>query len=233
MGNPENLTRLLQFGSLFQNNLNCICGVFYDTAKILYYKQKRKSERLKTPYILKQNDISHVIGLTHYHYKKNKKINLHNGIYLLSKSLTETQALEYYQNNLIGKTKDIHGQSVIIDEDGICFLYKDNATGFHDIAPENYVEPRGRRLPWIRYTIENSKEIYKQDGPSRSLFFYVFEFEIPMSSQSNAIDYFVVVLKSERGKDLKFLTAYPVNKYNQFLNKIEEFYPYQHQAPKI
>src|SRR5690349_17469840 len=91
----------------------------------------------------------------------------------------------------MGTVTDKYGREVIIDEDGIRSVYKDPESGEHDISSANYEEVRGKRLPWIRHTVQNSDAVYVEEEPIgrsgiRRKYFYVATVTIKLQKSTRA-----------------------------------------------
>ncbi len=212
------LSRVLEYSKLLSEaNKKSVLDIFYDAAKLIYYKQKHS----KKPQ-LKSKEIARCLNLVYYHHKHDNKIEVSGGLSEnMGREFSEKEALEYYQNRVMGTVKDTLGQDVLIDEMGMDFLYED-----HDINPENYRQARGKRLPWIQHVIKNTKEIYTKQERNTLLYVYVSKFMIRFNGQEN-LSWFLVFAKKRKDidKTLAFLTAIPVDRYNGFLSKLESMHP--------
>lgn len=221
MPHVRKLTTLLR--NIFHENLPYICEVYYDSAKIIYFKQKRIAHRLK------RVDFSRAISLMQYHYMNNKTASCVGQLGALLGQCSEGDALKYYDQIICGNITDRNGDIITIEKNGFDFLYKDPTQNKHTVDPNFYVETRGKRLPWITHTVQKSKEIYRKDERLWTTYMYVHTFEIPISGQPSVKNFFVVITRKETGKNLRFITAYPIFKKNNFLSTLEEFYPYRAQ----
>jgi hypothetical protein len=212
------LSRVLEYSKLLSEaNRKLVLDIFYDAVKLIYYKQKHN----KKPQ-LKSKEVARCLNLIYYHHKHDNKIEVKDGLAEnMGREFSEQEALEYYQNRVMGTVKDTLGQDVLIDEMGMDFLYED-----HDIKPEHYRQARGKRLPWIRHVIKNSKEIYTKQERNTLLYVYVSKFMIRFNGQEN-LSWFLVFAKKRKDidKTLAFLTAIPVERYNGFLSKLESMHP--------
>lgn len=133
----------------------------------------------------------------------------------------EADALKYYEEKVMGTVKDSRARQIVIDEDGMKSLYKDPVSGKHHVATENYEDVRGKRLPWIRFTLEHSTAIYVAEetiaGVFRRSFLYTAIVSIPIKPKPQ-VSYYVVVVREEKNGNLRFLTAYSMFKRNKFLS---------------
>lgn len=91
------------------------------------------------------------------------------------------------------------------------------------MAPENYEEGRGKRLPWIRHAICNSEAIYVSEetvqGTFRRSYLYTATVSIPIQPKDQ-VQYYVVVIREGKNANLTFVTAYSMFKRNNFINAI-------------
>jgi hypothetical protein len=141
----------------------------------------------------------------------------------------EGKALTYFGNSVVGVVADVHARKIEIEDAGMRYLYKEKGTGKHAIDPENYESIRGKRLPWIRHVLSNSRSIYQADayphGKLRRSYLYASLVSIPTpSGPANA--YFIVVVSENPNGLLTFVTAYPIDRHNKFLKRIEECTPF-------
>jgi hypothetical protein len=204
-----------------------IYGVFAEAAIILAAKHKRMGKP-----ILKRSEISKALLLTHYlqtnnstFYANRDDMNRFLGI----GPLTEGQAIDYYQEELIGEVYDINKREIIIDERGLNFLYKSkDSQAHHDesMDPKNYQEYRGKRLPWIKPIIRNTKCILIRDREVFIEYFYTGRVLIPHPEGTHE-NHFLVVVKKNKGEPARFVTAYYTDKYRMFLRKVEPFEPFK------
>jgi len=142
----------------------------------------------------------------------------------------EANALEYYDSKVMGEVQDKYGRKVKIDEDGMKSLYKEPTSGKHIVATENYEEGRGKRLPWIRHTLENSESIYVSEetvqNTFRRSFLYTAIVSIPIQPKPQ-VSYYVVVIREGKNAELRLVTAYSMFKRNKFLSVIALTKPYK------
>ena len=189
-------------------------SVIYDAVKLIYCRQKE----FRKP-TLKPKEIALCIELVYFHRLRSKEFMVKDRLAENFGTITEKEALEYYEKKVMGICVDRLGDPVEIDELGMDFLYQD-----HDLN-KPYLEYRGKRLPWIQHTISTSREIYTSDEEGYEQFYYVNSYVIPLSMGKTDHCYFVVIIRKRRDKSLGFLTAFPVIKYNQLLSKMARWRP--------
>ncbi|MDE2223483.1 MAG: hypothetical protein KGK03_10495, partial [Candidatus Omnitrophica bacterium] len=198
-------------------NRATLIDIYYDAAKLIYYKQTHS----KKPQ-LKPKEIARCLNVVFYHQRHGQPVEVTGELLEnFGGDFSEERALKYYQERVIGSVQDQLGQTVTIDEAGMDFLYEN-----HEIKSENYRQTRGKRLPWIQYVLRNTKEIYtKQEGNSY-LYIYVTKFLLPLKTHT-AVTWFLVFTKKRKDidKSLALLTAIPVDRYNGFLSKLESMTP--------
>lgn len=218
LSSDKNLCRLIENTNVLSPvNRQTVIDIFYDAIKLIYYKQShmKKSQ-------LKPKEIARCLNLIYYHHLCSKPVNVTGKLAEnMGRDFPEADALRYYQDQVMGRVTDCLGQEVVIDEMGMDLLYDG-----HDADSGKYLQARGKRLPWIQFTIQNTSEIYtKQEGNSL-LYIYVSKFIIPIPFDT-ATDWFLVLCRKRKdiAKTLAFLTAIPVARYNGFLSKLESMNP--------
>ncbi|HEV7673876.1 MAG TPA: hypothetical protein VGQ12_05035 [Candidatus Angelobacter sp.] len=218
MNPSEKLMKLLASGLLSAKNAERIARVFCDATKIVYERQKQ----LKKPQ-LKMKEISSALVLAESLHSQAFRFEATGHLAENFGQFDEGKALTYYDQKVIGTVKDIHGRSIVIDDDGMRSLYKDPESGKHIVAAENYEEGRGKRLPWIRFTLQNSHAIYVSDkrinGAFRRVFLFTAIVSIPLDPKPQ-VSYYVVVVRERKNGDLQFVTAYSMFQINKFLSII-------------
>jgi len=215
--------------------------VFYVTMKALYFKHKRKTEiyeesrkrkhkKYKGIFRLKRQDVSNAMTLVDFHLSNYEEIEVKDELAENFGVVSEGEALKYFDLYVEGIVKDIHNREVMIDEEAIRFMYKDSKTQEHSISSENYEEIRAKRLPWIRETLRHAKEIYEVTEKNGMKYLYVREYKVIFKNQDGKIDsninYFLIVVRKETGKPLRFITAFPIDRYVNLLRQIEPGHPY-------
>jgi hypothetical protein len=224
------LHTLLTSNNFSRQNAEKVARVCLDAARLVYERQKqlKKSE-------LKAKEVSAALGLAE---------TLQSGTYrfiavghlaeLFGGHCDEARALAFYESDVIGSVLDIHGRKIEIDEDGMQSLYKDPDTGSHTVTPENYEEVRGKRLPWIRHTLQNSPAIYVVEellGKSgvRRTFLYTATVTIKLH-EGEQTSYYVVVVREGKNNLLRLVTAYSMFKRSGLLRAIALGRLYVHKA---
>lgn len=211
------LQRLMDF-LLSKNNAERLTRVFCDAAKIVHQRQKclNKSQ-------LKMKEISSALTLAESLHSQCFRFEATGELAENFGEITEDRALKYYEEKVMGEVKDVWGRTIIIDEDGMRSLYKEAGTGKHVVAPENYEEGRGKRLPWIRYALQKSDAVYlseeKVQGAFRRTYLYTATVSIPLNPKPQ-VSYYVVVVREGKNALLRLVTAYSMFNRNKFLTII-------------
>ena len=148
--------------------------VFYATMKVLHFKhkrklrlyeesrqRKRKRKKYKGLFRLKRQDISNAMTLVDFHLSNYEEKEVKDELAENFGRVLEADALKYFDYYVEGTVKNIYNREITIDEEAIRFMYKDSETQEHKICSENYEEIRAKRLPWIRETLQHTKEIYE------------------------------------------------------------------------
>jgi hypothetical protein len=143
---------------------------------------------------------------------------------LFGQECDENTAVSYFIEKVLGPVTDKYGRKIEIDEDGLRSLYKDPDTGWHEQTSENYEEVRGKRLPWIRYTLQNSSAVYVVEelvGRSgvRRKFLYTATVTIKLQAGEKT-SYYLVVVKEGKNDLLRLVTAYSMFERSGFLHAI-------------
>jgi hypothetical protein len=214
---------LLESGVLEKGNHERCIRIFYDVAKIVHYRQ----ERLNKPQ-LKMKEIASALTLVEFFHSLTYRFEASGELARNFGQCPEGQAVDYFEHSVMGVVTDSFGRKVAIEESGLKSIYKERFTGKHLIAPENYEEVRGKRLPWIRPVIEKAKSVYRVDeivhGKFRRTFLYTAISSIPVIPKPD-VAYFMVVVSEDLNGNLRFVTAYHVPSHNRFLSRIEPGVP--------
>jgi len=214
-------------------NAQTISHIFYDVFKISYYVLERKKAGVKQaafPAKLKRKEVTRLVKLIDYHHSHDKTyIADHTLTQCFGPNFTEDDALKFFENYVEGDITDRFGRGIHIDlEDGVKFMYKDYARNVHEMKSEYYLAHRGKRLPWIRHTVQNSTNIYTRiDGVQREVM-YLNKYDIPDYSQESNKCYWAVIVKKNRKDKIvpyNFRTAFPILKYNRLLKRLERYHP--------
>ena len=227
--------KLLEVGKVHTfENAQTISHIFYDVFKLSYYALKRKKAGVTvqpgTSVVLGRKEVTKLVKLVDYHHTNDKTFTVgHELRQCFGVRFTEDDALKFFEEYVEGDTKDTVGRPIHIDlEDGIKFMYKNPLTNRHEIKSEYYQPHRGKRLPWIKHTLHNSRNIYtKIDGRDREIM-YICKYDLPSyDGVSNRCYWAVIVKKNKKDKvsPYNFRTAFPIFRYNLLLNRLERYRP--------
>jgi hypothetical protein len=205
----------------------------YQVTLAIRKRKGKKTKLISNPLWLKEKDISSAISLVDFHIKTCREIDVYSNEDLtkLFGTITLDMALKFYDEFLKKATiKDAMGRTIAFDDNGKLFLYKEHTEeGRHIAIPDNYVESRGKRLSWIKPLLANTKEIYREVESSWETFLYVgvFSMKIDANSITERVDrnHFIVVTRKERGKPLRFITAYYMESQQELLKHLEKASP--------
>jgi hypothetical protein len=225
--------------------------IFSLTLQILFFKYKRKCEEYETtleirkrkgkkkklvaanPLLLKEKDISNAISLVDFHLKAKEEIsvNKNKDLMKLFSSVSLDTALKFYDEYLKkGVIKDRMGREIIFDDDGKAFLYKERTEkGRHVASAENYAESRGKRLSWIEPVLSSTRQIYKEIETYWQAYLYVgiLNIQVKMGTimEETHKNHFLVVTRKEKGKPLRFVTAYFMESQSELFKHLEKTVP--------
>ncbi|MBI2069282.1 MAG: hypothetical protein HYT79_01660 [Elusimicrobia bacterium] len=209
---------------LSRPNLRIAVPVFSDAMRMLHHRQERINKQQ-----LKRRDVIGALGLLKFHMEAVHHCDVKLNPLLtqfMGPPINETVALDYYEKSVIGEVMDIYKRKVVIDEDGMRHLYKEKASdGKHVMLPENFLVHRAKRLPWIRYAIENSKEVYRLAEESWVTYAYAMVMVVPTAS-GPINNYFLVIVRGKKNQPFRFVTAYYMEDDDDFLRRIEPFAPF-------
>lgn len=215
---------LLESGVLEKGNHERCVRIFYDVAKVVHYRQ----ERLSKPQ-LKMKEIASALALVEFYHSSMNRFEATRELACNFGPCPEDQAVEYFEQSVMGVITDSFGRKVAIEESGLRSLYKEQYTGKHLVAPENYEPVRGKRLPWIREVIGKAKSVYRVDeivhGKFRRTYLYSAISSIPVKPKPD-VAYFLVVVSEDPNGNLRFVTAYHISSHNRFLSRIEPGVPF-------
>jgi len=219
------------------------------TLQLLFLKYKRKQEEYQTTLeirkrkgkrinpgivlLLKDIDISRAFTLIDFHLRNMKVFDVESNKDLAKNfgSLPLDEAVKYYDYFLKGgDIKDAMGRKIVFQEDGKSFLYKEHTEeGRHVPLPENYSETRGKRLQWIDPVLKNTREIYRQEEKAWITYLYVGIFKIKIEQntpfEKEQLNHFLVVTRQEKGKPIRFVTAYYMDMRKDLLKHLESARP--------
>ncbi len=215
-------------------NARTISCIFYDVLKMAYYAVKRKREGLRKKsaegVCLTRKEITRITKLVDFFHVNDKTHKVdHELSQCFGANFNEADALKFFENFVEGITKDKFGRPINIDlENGTKFMYKNYETGRHELQSQYYLSFRGKRLPWIRHTIHNSKNIYTKIDKDQREIMYVSKYDLPNYDEENNKCYWVVIVKKYKKDKIapyEFKTAFRVSKYNNMLKRLERYKP--------
>lgn len=215
-------------------NARAICNIFYDVLKIAYYALERKKKGAKNQdnfqVVLKRKEITKLVKLIDYHHTHDKVYSMtHELTQCFGHNFSESDALKFFENYVEGDVEDKFGRRIHIDlDDGVKFMYKNYEEDIHEMKSEYYLPNRGKRLPWIRYAIQNTANIYtKIDGEQREIM-YLCKYDLPNYDNEDNECYFAVIIKKNHKDKISpynFRTAFTIFKYNNLLKRLERYQP--------
>ncbi|MFA6577775.1 MAG: hypothetical protein WCU88_01740 [Elusimicrobiota bacterium] len=233
-GQLDALLRVL--GTLDLPNLNIILNHFVEAVKVLKVRQDISSKPQ-----LKPKGVRAALQLIAFHYEKTRDVDVRNdGLnqLLVGRDIGEAEALDFYENKVMGKVLDKGNREIIIDDDGMQYLYKDSQSGKHVVDAANFQSIRAKRMPWIRWAIQNSVEVYfqeveRKDGDqSWHTFGYLQSFMVPYRNRETGAEsfsrnyFFVIVRRKKKNAPLEFVTAYHFDDHESLLKRVAGFEPF-------
>ncbi len=205
-----------------------ISRIYFDTVKISNLKLKTKKEiskKKRKVVSLSRKEIIHILNLVSYFHSNDICLKLNHGSHLTGcyhPTFNEEDAWRYFDCFIKGNINDKFDIRIEFKDDFIRSLYKDEE-GRHNIDSKNFLEVRAKRLPLIRYTIENTPNIYQKIDEKDNLErIYIHRYIDPYKQQ---FYYVVIASKYRKAKNSPFsaLTAFPIFRYNDLLRKIEKY----------
>jgi hypothetical protein len=229
----KELSALLTSSVFSRQNAEKVARVCYDAARLVYERQKRSGKSA-----LKTKEVSNALLLAEtLHASAFRFVAEGALLQLFGEDCSEETAIEYFEKSVMGNVTDKYGRNVVIDEDGVKSLYKERTSGAHIVSLENYEEVRGKRLPWIRHTIENSDAVYVEEEPIgrsgiRRKYFYtaIVTFHI---KEHEYTSYYVVLAREGKNQVLKMVTAFSMFERNGFLHTIAVSQRYVQQNRRV
>ncbi len=213
------LSRALEKG----NHERCV-RIFYDVAKIVHYRQ----QRLNKPQLI-MKEITSALVLADFYHTYTYRFEASGELASNFGHFSEERAVEYFEHFVLGSLTDCYGRMIRIEDSGLRSIYKEKYSGKHILAPENYEAVRGKRLPWIRHVLKNSKSIYQVDelvgGKFRRTYLYTSIASVPVKGTID-LAYFIVIVSEDSNGNLWFVTAYHIQSHNRFLSRIEPTIPF-------
>lgn len=206
----------------------------YEETLLIRKKKHRKRKYHSGPLFLKEKDTSNSISLVDFHLNNCSEIDVSSSQDLMANfgNFPLQDAIKYYEEFLMkdNNVKDIMGRRLIFNEDGKRFLYKEHTEeGKHIVAPENYVEARGKRLCWIKPLFNRTREIYRQTESFWEAFLYVGIFKVKIDSNTvfERIEpqYFLIITRRKSRQPLEFVTAYYMTSQLDLFKHLEQTRP--------
>jgi hypothetical protein len=133
---------------------------------------------------------------------------------LLSKTIEKKDALQYFQQNVTGRHKDILGNTVLIKPADYHFLFKK-----HNPKHPDLLRYKARRMPWIAPTIKYTTRIREQISKGRMNYNYLAYVGVPnfiLGISSYTPEYYCIITRIINCRAI-FITAYPLQE-KQFAN---------------
>jgi len=218
---------------LSEVNLDLVCYIFYDVLQLLHCRLERKAGVGKTPRLLKDvqlkaSEITGILVMVDYLNRTLDTVNVEGQLHeLFGPDYSEDDYLKYFRNYLVGELTDRYERLISITEKAIKYMYKDDSGG-HSVGSSFFETSRGKRVPWIKHTIQNSKCVFKRTTKNKETLLYITKYRIPIENHQSVIDTLLVVVKRgclAKNAPYEFKTAYTVSRHNQVLKKIEACHP--------
>ena len=143
---------------------------------------------------------------------------------LFGQGPTEDDCWKFFDKFVEGEVNDKFSRRIMIDTESLRFIYKDSV-GKHTIKTEFFQSTRGKRLPWIRKTIQDSSCIFKRIEDNEEKLMYIMRYRI-QHRYGEKIDNFIVVVSRNRyakNSPYEFKTAYSLQSYNRVIKTIEPY----------
>ncbi len=223
----KDLNGLLTSPFFSRQNAEKVARVCYDACRLVYERQKHLGKsQLKTKEISAALLLAETLHASAFRFVAEGAL-----AHLFGGDCDEARALDYFGKCVMGTVTDKYGRKVVVDEDGMKSLYKDPATGQHIDITDNYEQVRGKRLPWIRHTLENSDAVYVVEEPLgrsgiRRTYLYTAIVTIRLRNQTEQTSYYVVVVREGKNQVLRMITAYSMDDRDGYLHAISMSYRY-------
>jgi len=211
---------ITSINSLTLPTKNLVIDVFYNVVKVLQFRLSRT----KKPE-LKITEIAGAIYLVQFHYFSAYKVRAEGELARKFGEIEEEDAVRFFKEFVVGEVTDQYGRKIIINENRISHLYKDGEEA-HIPLPEYFQPSRGKRLPWIKPILANSKEIYIKSSKGKQLFAYVAHVTIRLKHKDDVITLHIVIARKKKASHILFITSYSIDQNEDFLRAIEKFRPY-------
>jgi len=225
----KSLNALLTSPLFSRQNAEKVARVCYDTARLVYERQKQTGKSQ-----LKTKEVSDSLTLAQSLHSNAFRFIAEGPLIELFGGCDQDAAVEYFAEKVMGNVKDKSGRTIVIDEDALKSIYKDPESGRHEKCEENYEEVRGKRLPWVRYTIDNSDAVYMEEEPLgrtgiRRKFFYTAIVTYKHKQEEHTSYYVVLVREEAKSGILRMVTAFPMFDRDGFLHAIAMSKRYVHE----
>lgn len=190
-------------------NKKHISHVFSTFLKILFIKQ----HVLKRP-ILSQKDVNDAFCLCVDYLLKSQPVTVEGNLGdLLQRNPSAGEVFNYYQKKVKGEVQDVFGRTLILGDEVLHSLFKDPATGDKIQRLENFVFSRAKRIPWIKYVLTKTKQIYVVQEIDWITYYYTMPFTLKFIDKETGqlrtvTDHYLIVTKKKKGEEIKFVTAY-------------------------
>jgi hypothetical protein len=225
----EKVVSVLDFET-FKN----ITRIYYEALQLSYIKLKRKSHLSKKfrfkNVTLGRSEMTSIIKLLDYFHRNDCCTPIKQYSPLAEcyhSSISEDEALRYCDKFVVGIAKDKFGNEIKFTKDFFLSLYKSEGCSHIEAAQEeeNFNTTRAKRLPLVRYTIENTTNIFQRIDERENLErMYVHRY-IDFYNHT----YFSVVIaeKNKKDKANPFLakTAFPIFDHLPLLRRLEKYEP--------
>ena len=136
---------------------------------------------------------------------------------------TYKEACKYFDDVLRKEYKFNSDSKIILDENSKRLICKDSS-GRHILAKDNYVETRGKRLPFIKNSLENLNHCYEiiQEPGKEEQLMIINQYRYPVKIDTYNYEYFVMILRrfGASSKEYRLITAFSVYLYRGILRKI-------------
>ena len=200
--------------------------IFYDTLKLVLYRLRSKCEKTGKKIdevALKDKEITGFLRIIDYFHTNIRTIEVDGPLReLFGEGPTESECWKFFEKFVEGEVNDKFGRRINVDPESLKFMYKD-LTGKHIVKTESFRETRGKRLPWIRKTIQDSSCIFRRIENNNEQLMYIMRYLIRHKAGETIDSFIVVVSKNRQAKNspYEFKTAYSFGSYNRVIKKIE------------
>jgi len=220
---------LARFSRLIsEQNIRKASQIFYDALKFMYYRLRSKAEQTSRPIqtvALKEKEITGFFCIVDFLHNNIETVEVQGQLQsLLGGRLVEDDYWRYFEEFVEGQVTDRVGRLIKIDVTSIGFMYKD-AYGEHTVRSDFFQPSRGKRLPWIKKTLQESTCIFRKVGEIKETFIYVMCYQIKHGGGTSIENFVVIVSRNKKAKNApyEFKTAYSIGQYNRLIKILEPF----------